>query len=201
VRAEELGGGSYLVTYEGPEGTLGILVAPGLLEAGPFSVRIAGAGTGTAGEYVLAVEAPSGTASARVVYDPTRVAAGCDGPARLDDGAAVGQLLDGFARSREGILLREASAFILEQLEISEGMLRDMSRAAACEYLGPPEGGPPNDLFSWTCLGAVFNQVAAGAAMVAGCGTPACGPAYGWCCASGVAWYTSAFIGTWTSCS
>ncbi len=201
IQMKELDAESYLVTYTSTDDTLDMVVSPGLLEIGPFSVQIVAVNSGTAGEFELSVVTPSGAASTRLVYDPTVAASGCAVPVELEDGTVVSQRLDELALSREGVLLREASAFILEKLQLSEGMLRDASRATACEYLGPPQGGPPNGMFSWTCLGAVLNQVAAGAAMVGGCGTPACGPAYGWCCASGVAWYASAFVGTWNACS
>jgi hypothetical protein len=65
---------------------------------------------------------------------------------------------------------------------------------AVCSGMRPMYSG-------WGCARAIANAIAAAAAMVAGCGTPACGPYWGYCCASAVAWYASALIDVGQSCS
>ncbi len=98
--------------------------------------------------------------------------------------------LSRFARTNEGLLLQEAAALIAEQK--AQGL-----------DIAPPgtKGGVHAEWDGWSCTANVLNGVAAGAAMVGGCGTPACGPAVVYCCTSGIAWYGSSLIGISQNCN
>jgi hypothetical protein len=95
----------------------------------------------------------------------------------------VNEIARSFAMSEEGQLLQEA-----KELIASSKTQRD-----------DPNGGDggrfrirPTDF--WGCMADILNAVAAGAAMIGGCGTPACGPYIIWCCTSGVAWFVASLI-------
>jgi hypothetical protein len=174
-------------------------VAPGRISIGDFSVTITRRDQSQPQAYLLTVASGRNVATTDLTFDPGASDTPGQANARVGQSAAVSRLLQGFAASHDGQLLAAAKDFITRQFGVSDIMLRDMSLARAAGNM--TQGRSPLGVLSWACAQAVLNQVAAGAAMVGGCGTPACGPAYEWCCTSGVAWYASAFIGTWTSCS
>ena len=98
----------------------------------------------------------------------------------------VNEIARSFTMSEEGQLLQEAKELI--------------ASSKAQEENGPNGGGKGRlhiraNWNGWGCAGDILNAVAAGAAMVGGCGTPACGTAYTYCCVSGVAWYGAGLIG------
>lgn len=130
---------------------------------------------------------------------------GCSNRDRWQEGPGVE-----LPRFRFCILLRPppAEEFVLAVMSLSEETLRELSIARLRELLKGwpsielPRGGfnAPALPFS-NCIGAVLNQIAAGASLVTGYGTPLCGPYYYYCCVGAVAWYASAFMETWNACS
>ena len=188
-----------LFVYDSPQGHLEVEVGPGRISVGDFSVAITRRDRSQPQAYLLTVASGRNVATTDLTFDPGASDTPGQINAHVSQTEAVSRLLQAFAASQDGRLLAAAKDFITRQFGVSDIMLRDMSLARAAGSTG--QGRSPLGFWSWGCAQAVLNQVAAGAAMVGGCGTPACGPAYEWCCASGVAWYSSAFIGTWTSCS
>jgi hypothetical protein len=96
----------------------------------------------------------------------------------------VNEIARSFALSEDGQLLQEAKELIV-------------SSRAQTSNRNTVAGGrlsPHATWNGWGCTADVLNAVAGGAAMIGGCGTPACGTAYTWCCVSGATWYASGLI-------
>jgi hypothetical protein len=190
-----------LFTYDSPRGHLEVEVSAGRLSIGSFSMELTRKGPAENQAYILTVVSGGETAFTELSFDPGESDRPGEATAHVNESEAVSRLLQAFAASLDGQMLADAKGFITRRFGVSETMLRDMSLARAARHSKmQARTRSPLDFFSWACLGAVLNQVAAGAAMIGGCGTPACGPYYVWCCTSGVAWYSSAFIMTMLSC-
>lgn len=111
----------------------------------------------------------------------------------------IERLIADFDNSFEGSMLQELSEWLIDV-----GLARHSSGLALppLESSGNPRllddtghetrRQKPSGIFD--CAGAVLNGIAASAAGIAGCATPACGPYWHWCCLSGVAWYASSLI-------
>lgn len=200
--------GTYRWVFESVNGRLEGEIYPSGLTFGEVAVAIVDGPVVRPGVYGLALTTADGVEQAKIVIP----GGGC-----LDAGSFAPQLLDAnaflaklrsAAGTEEGELLVDLKEFVLGVMGLSEEGLRETSIARLNDLLkgGPamelPRGGlNASALMLWSCIGAVLNQIAAGASLVTGCGTPLCGPYYYYCCGGAVAWYASAFIGTWNACS
>jgi hypothetical protein len=104
-------------------------------------------------------------------------------------------ILGEFNASTDGQKLQQLRRFIVSDV------YQTNEEALFTEALDALSHGDVTTHFDTTdCIGAILNAIAAGAAMIAGCATPACGPYWGYCCVSGVAWYLSALLEISASC-
>lgn len=169
--------GSDSATYTSGNGTLLAGIPPEGLQMGNVTLSVSptsvlGASTAT---YDITVTQGNQqiTGSVQVTSDGQLV-----GGAGWDDVAAALQVI---ASSGEGQLLQEAHVTF---------------------PVDPPGTlGVGDQLYGLgECTGNLLNGVAGAAALIGGCGTPSCGPAYRWCCGSGITWYASALVAIWNTC-
>lgn len=200
--------GTYRWVFESANGRLEGEIRPSDLRFGEVAVDIVDGPVVSPRVYGLALTTPDGVEQAKIIIP---------GGECLETGSLTPQLMDanGFlgklslvGGSQEGELLVELKEFVLGAMSLSEEALREITIARLQELFkgGPsiehPIGGFNASALTFSnCIGAVLNQIAAGASLVTGCGTPLCGPYYYYCCGGAVAWYASAFIGTWSACS
>jgi hypothetical protein len=97
-----------------------------------------------------------------------------------------------FAQTDSGHLLQEARDLIVAYSASST--FKTITGTASASLTHGFSFSIASDGTGWGCTADVLNAVAAGAAMVGGCGTPSCGTAYRWCCGGGIAWYASSLI-------
>lgn len=200
--------GTYRWVFESANGRLEGEIRSSGLSFGEIAVDIVDGPVVRPGVYGLALTSPDGVEQAKIIIP---------GGECLETGSLTPQLMDanGFldklrlvGGSQESELLVELKEFVLGAMSLSEEALREITITRLHELFkgGPsmehPRGGFNASALAFSdCIGAILNQIAAGASLVTGCGTPLCGPYYYYCCGGAVAWYASAFIGTWSSCS
>lgn len=162
-----------VVTYTSANGTATFgLAEDGAMTIGSAKVSIASVGLGTFEISVL--QGGQRTSSFVQISQEGGFTGDSNWP-------SVAESLQAVANSPEGQLLLESHAVF---------------------PLAPGDPGVYGDQMSGlgNCVAQVLNATAAGAAMIGGCGTPACGPAYRWCCGSGASWYASSLYSVATGC-
>lgn len=208
VIREDTTKGTYRWVFKSANGRLEGEIRPSGLSFGEVAIDIVDGPVVHPSVYGLALTTPDGAELAKIIMP----AGECSDtrsltPRLLDANALLGKLRL-VAGSQEGERLAELKEFLLDATSLNEENLREVAIARLHELLKgassmehPRDGMNASALMLWNCIGAILNQIAAGASLLTGCGTPLCGPYYYYCCADAVAWYASAFIGTWSACS
>lgn len=170
-------------TFMSVDGETSFEVGPLGIQVGTFAFSaVELASEGTERRFVVTVTSPNASVSGILEVGP-------DGEVLSYDPAVMNALAT-LASTPEG-------EFLLPMKDEIPGLSSEVdflevypSFAAVQDNLDGP----------YNCTMNVLNAVGGAFAMIAGCGTPACGLAYRYCCGSGVAWYASGVMGVASAC-